>query len=826
MTYQVVGYSKEEQANVDSIADLVLDGAAFRRTLVTYGDNPDSVASVGSTHTILSEVKERLEIIFEGTISPMKLARQLLRLVSLRQTGRLLVWDLDQGDDYCFGVEQGYITTLSTSRFVRDFAAYLNGEGFEPLDYRGPVVPSEKLRAKLANHVGCDLDTATAIMVGWTVSSSIGILGVSNVQIGWLDDDRATHKWLQLPFGNFVRSAFQASASPDELKMAVSQIQADLVASEHTEWQAWYPSEASTILAAEQKSFQVSDALTVLSQAAEGGGEGGRQYATLLTLIAGGYFNQKTQAPAQQSAVPSAEPKSRKLPNNYYRRLRIESVATAGEIRTAHSDAIRRLDLELEGKTLAPEQHSELRQQLDNAFIILSDRMMRRAYDQARAAKVDFIADGLEAQLLSEHHRKEGERALSRRGYAEAHAHFSLAAEFKSTTEVLLMCSWSNFLNGEQNKTRGNEAITQIQALSSEGELTDLQCLYMGKVARLSEDFVRAKEFLNRAVTLNDKNQEAWGELRLLNTTKSSGVGGARGLVVTADAKDPRAVFLFAFVCLVALYALANIMPSERSEWPIIDASNPTNASAPQNKDFSKMVKGWEAADLREAEEKAISKSREKDVLEELQQARAARPTEAVVFDKTIPNEERVMGNVEYYHLADDTWFWMRRALLAVFALIGIALFGRDDRENIGLQAEFAGLAIIAVPYGLIVGFFTAVPATVTPVGTLLLMGATSALAETLFFFFFVGRCLMSRIQQQPAAALLTTVLFGLHQLTYFATLATEPISVLLSGVLQVTAFAGGAAAFLMYKSRSVVPSLLVLISIQLVLMLKFGNVL
>ena len=812
MTYQLVGDTDRGRAETDSIADLVLDGAAFRKSLIAPVDQADEVSSIGSTHTILSELKDRMDIVFEGPIRPMKLARQLLSLVSTRKSGRLVIWDMDHGADYFFRLQDGNITSISSSRLSETIDDYLREEGQPSLDWRGPMVSSNALVRRLVEHIGCDEDTANSAMHSWSIAASLDVFKVQNALIGWLEPRHSVDEMLRLPFGNFASSAFERSASPDELKSAVQQIKSFLVPAGVSNWAPWYPLMGRELPSAQRSSFAVSEVLDILCNTTGADEPEAPHYAAVLTLIAAGYFSQHTQAPISQAPVATDKlTKQRKLPKNYYRRLRVEVAATPGEIRAAHETAVERLDKDMAGGSVTEENHRDLLMQYEVAYIILSDRMMRRAFDQAQEAKVDFIADGLEARLLSEHYRKEGERALNRRGYAEAHAAFLRSGSYELTTEVQLMCSWSNFLNGDQNKEQASEAIAEIRSLGEADSLTDQQYLYMGKVARLSDDKAQAKTFLNQAVQLNDKNQEAWGELRLLNTEKAN---AGVNIAVSADTKDPKTVVLYALMCLIILYCGANLMPSDRTEWPEVGGQNAAKATAPDKNRFDRLAKSWKQSD---------EKSFDSDAAKE---ARTARPTEAIVFNKTIPGDKRVLGNVEYYHLEDDDWFWIRRALLVLFGLIGFAIFGREDRDYLGLNAEDAGLAIVAVPYGLFVGFLTAVPVTITPIGTLIPMGIGTAVAEGLFFFFFVGRCLLARIERKYLAAVLTMTIFGLHQLTYFATLATEPVSTLVSGVMQVTVFAGGVCAYLLYKSKSVVPPMLLLLGIQIILMLKFGDVL
>ena len=192
---------------------------------------------------------------------------------------------------------------------------------------------------------------------------------------------------------------------------------------------------------------------------------------------------------------------------------------------------------------------------------------------------------------------------------------------------------------------------------------------------------------------------------------------------------------------------------------------------------------------------------------------------------KMIPPNKRVWGNVEYYHLADDSWFMARRALLLVMGIIGMLVFIRGRKDYLFPDSANYGYVAIALPYGLIVGFLSYAPETITPITGLLVMGLCTALAEHVFFFGFLGRSLLIQMESRLSSILLLLLLFALYQSTFFAT-TTDTLAHSALGVLQATLFVGAACAWLMYRSHSILNSFILHLSVQLVLMLKFAGIL
>ena len=436
-----------------------------------------------------------------------------------------------------------------------------------------------------------------------------------------------------------------------------------------------------------------------------------------------------------------------------------------------------------------------MKEQYQEAEIILTDRMTRRAYDEALAARVDFLGQGLASRILSDHFRKEGERRLRDRDYDGAIESFNRSSGYEANDAIKLMSHWAEFLGGEQTKAQCADTIVQMQGLEA-GELPrDRLYLYYGKVSRLSGDVSAAREYLNRAVEFDKNNQEAWGELRLLNT-KPAKKKAALSFKVDSDSTEISGIVSYAVLCLVILLGLANFVPDARTDWPLVN-----------NKQIAQQVDQQNEFQSRLAEQ----------LLERITKERK--------LTMRIPADQRVWGNVEYYHLDDDSWFLVRRMLLLVFGLLGIVMFLRKNKDWLVPGEGSYGYLAIVIPYGLIVGFLSYAPSNSTELTTLMLMGCLTVVAEQVFFFGFLGRAFLTRLDSKSAAVAFTILAFAAYQYTFFANL-TVSVSQSAVTVLQTTLFVAGACGWALYRSRTLLTPLVLHLSIQVVLMLKFSGVL
>ena len=163
--------------------------------------------------------------------------------------------------------------------------------------------------------------------------------------------------------------------------------------------------------------------------------------------------------------------------------------------------------------------------------------------------------------------------------------------------------------------------------------------------------------------------------------------------------------------------------------------------------------------------------------------------------------------------------------ILMLFGVLGILVFIRKDRAYLMPNAGVFGQFLIVIPYGFVVGLLSIVPVTSTPVLTLIGMGLFTAISEQIFFFWFLGRALLVKMEDKRLAVALTTLCFGLHELTFFMPPDIAMMD-LLSGAMKVMLFVGGACGLALYRGRNIFTPLCLHICIQLVIMLKYGSIL
>ena len=188
--------------------------------------------------------------------------------------------------------------------------------------------------------------------------------------------------------------------------------------------------------------------------------------------------------------------------------------------------------------------------------------------------------------------------------------------------------------------------------------------------------------------------------------------------------------------------------------------------------------------------------------------------------DYAIPKDKQFLGSVESYYLVDDSWFWLRRILLLVLGILGILFVSKEGLKDIAVLGEKGGLALLAIPYGIIVGFLSPIPLTPTPLGPALGMVTLHVVAEQAFFFVFVGRALLKDAENPAMNAGLAALLFGLYQLSFYS-VSQAHMGVMLLGVVQMTAFAGGAYALLLWRSGGILAPMTAHLVINAVMIIR-----
>ncbi|MGC6418717.1 MAG: tetratricopeptide repeat protein [Bradymonadia bacterium] len=475
-------------------------------------------------------------------------------------------------------------------------------------------------------------------------------------------------------------------------------------------------------------------------------------------------------------------------PQNFFERLDIPTTLDESKIEDAFTARLRDLGIGNDAPDHA--EHSELKDAIRNLLTeardVLADAAQRAVYRRAMQTGVDFSDPVVREPMLREYYLTQGKALLDRGSYAEAEALLEAAVRTNRTQpRVHILLGWANYLNSNETKDAADAALNRVRVALEFDSNSDEAYLAMGKICRLAGMKDDAKRYLTQATTLNGDNNEAWAQLRLLNTQRT---GRQKVKIDLEVGQGVAPIIITALFVLLGLYAGANLLEGGATEWPMLE-----DGSQLQSVKGHGETPAW------------------------LKKVHAKRQA-AQSFD--IPKAKQVMGNIESYLIPDDKWFWTRRAVLFVMGILGVVAIARRRLSDIRLIEKGFGWLLLGTLYGIIVGFLSPLPMTPTGLGPALGMMASHALAEQLFFTGFVGLSLLDRTPSPAVALLITAALFGLHQLTFFATLSLPP-SVMLTGVLQMTAFAGGAYAFLMWRTNGILAPLLAQIAIVSVMVFR-----
>ncbi len=423
---------------------------------------------------------------------------------------------------------------------------------------------------------------------------------------------------------------------------------------------------------------------------------------------------------------------------------------------------------------------------LSDARDVLADEAQRAVYRRAQQSGADFNDLNVRGSMLRDYFLTQGKLLLDRGQYEDAKGLLeSAVTHAPSEPRGHILLGWADYLSSDESEDAANAAVARIRKALEFDRNSDEAYLYMGKICRLAGQKDDARRFLNQATRINGDNNEAWAQLRMVNTQKAGRAGLNLDLSV-GQGVGP--VLATAFIVLAGLYAGANLIDGGAKEWPMLEDGSQLNQVRQM-----KNMPAW---------------------MKKVQEKRQAEQT----FD--IPKAKQVVGNVESYMLPDDTWYWTRRGILLFMGLFGILGIAKRRFSDIKLIEKGGIWLFFGCLYGLVVGFLSPLPLTPTPLLPALGMVLTHTLAEQLFFFGFVGVALLDRIDNPLFAVGLIAALFGLHQLTFFATLSLPP-SVMLTGVLQMTAFAGGVYATLLWRTGGILAPIMTQLIIMSVMVFR-----
>lgn len=395
----------------------------------------------------------------------------------------------------------------------------------------------------------------------------------------------------------------------------------------------------------------------------------------------------------------------------------------------------------------------------------LCDTKLNEMYQRSLQLRLDFEHPEVRQRLEHEYLLTIARSLVAQQKYTEAREHFLRAATLQPDDSTsLIELGWAQFLGSERDGTAALAALKYCTRALKLAPESDKAYLTIGKIHRLCGELRPAEDNLRRAIELNQHNTEAQSELRLLFT---------RELSKTKDKKvslnlraGPTPVFVLALAVIGGLFFTANVMGGGQAEIP----------------DLVQMAESDDA----EGEELAV------------EMARAQR--ERMFSNETeFKPAERTLGNIEYFWLSDDLFWWGRRIGLFVLAMLGIFLVGLK-RSDLAIAGKNPGWIMAALPYGLVLGLFSSAPLSSTSTGLLLAMCFVHVLAEQAFFIWFIGRGLSKHLKHPLAAVGLVVVFYALYQLSFYA-IWHEPVSLKVQEIPRIGAFVGGAAGLFMWRS-------------------------
>lgn len=495
---------------------------------------------------------------------------------------------------------------------------------------------------------------------------------------------------------------------------------------------------------------------------------------------------------------------------DFFNLLDVRRAASPGDVEAAYQAALATFDAEprAEDGEAAARARARIKAILEKARKTLGDPDERDIYNRSLQLGLDFEQPEVRRRLEHEHLVQKGKTLLAQQQYAEALRAFRQAAELvPEDPAVYVHAGWAGFLGSARDRDAASDAIREVErALKLSSDL-DLAYLTIGKIHRLAGDLRPAEDNLRRAIELNPHNHEAQSELRLLFTREIDKKGPQVSLSLGDGAIKP---LLVAAVVLVGLYAAANLTPGGATVWPDVAAATIERGAAHADPMVQRMSELnalrlnygeeqlVEAAKRLGADEKVTDKDKALEFFNRIDDLDDVR--EALKTERKVPPELQVMGNLEYFYVPQDTWWWGRRAILLVVGLLGILLINRESLGSLRIGGERVSWAMAAIPYGAVVGFLSPKLSLPTELGTLLGMTLFHVLAEQLFFIAFLGRGLLKKVENPILGIGIVAVLFGAYHATYFAILQS-PGDVMIQSLLQISVFAGGAYAFLLWRS-------------------------
>lgn len=445
---------------------------------------------------------------------------------------------------------------------------------------------------------------------------------------------------------------------------------------------------------------------------------------------------------------------------------------------------------------------------LDEAINTLTSPFERAVYLRARQMGVD-LEDPQSRKLVEfDEYMAMGHSALQTKQYGEARVAFTAAIErAPNDPRPHVQAGWARFLESGSDPKVAPEAVKQIErALKIQADF-DVAWLYIGKIHRLARALQPAEDALRKAIALNPRNIEAQSELRLIFAREL----GGKGLKINIKI-DSAAAWAAGAVALVTavFFVAANMISGGLTQWPAPGEQG-------GNEPIAESMRATDAQvnlRLHHTEEQLVAAAKELGAKKELEDKAAALAflarfdmsavKTALAATRKVPVKLQKLGNGEFYHMARDGFWWGRRGVLLLVAILLLLTVGRRMEFEQGIFGTTQMWIGVAFPYGLAVGVLSGVIQVHSGVGMLAAMAIVHVVAEQAFFSAFVNRALLKGISNPFIAIAVAGVLFGIYHVSYFA-IFHQPVGDMAMDVLRIGAFAGAAYALLLWKSGGLV---------------------
>lgn len=513
---------------------------------------------------------------------------------------------------------------------------------------------------------------------------------------------------------------------------------------------------------------------------------------------------------------------------SYFDVLNVRMGADEATLKAAH--AARRAALGLDDPSRQVGAAGRARQQigalLDQALNTLTRPHERAVYARAQQMGVD-LADPASRRLVElDEYMAVGHSALQTRDFAAAREAFAAAVERAGDDpRPFVQLGWARFLEAGHDAPAVKPAIKEVQrALKIQPEF-DTAWLYIGKIERMAGDKQAAEDALRKAIAINPNNAEAQSELRLIfqrelgSSKKQLDIQMPTGVIAAIGAWA---------IAAIGLFFVANFIAGGLTLWPEPTQHTQTapNSAMQETIDLVNLRLHHSEAELITAAKELGAKfaGDQAEAMAYLAKYKIEDIREALAATRRVPPEQQRVGNAEYYHQADDLFWWGRRGVLILLGLALILAIRRSVDLEYGLLGEGGGRWVLAaIPYGAAVGVLSVPYANVaTPVGMLMAMALVHAVAEQVFFSGFINRTLLAELDKPWAAVVVGGLLYGLYQVSYFHVFHW-PAGTMALTVLSLGVFVGGASAFLLWRSGGLLAPMLAHVTFTSVLLLRSG---